>query len=496
MKLPEYLKRHWTVTLSGCLAVTWLVALVLWRVEAENTSRFEQLYHTLYWVIFAAALVVVGLWVEYMYQRRQQQMLRFRIAASVAVIFVWQFGVFVADVYYLLELRAWIATAGLVVLFFVGLAWTIYVLEEAAQFYETERRNRQAESEQPDEDVQQDETCWNPFDPAAWYLGKRSQRLNQSILGLVQYALVFLGAMMLLSRLQGCREIYEMPAGGGQDQAVQQVVRIQKIQRKKYIVNPFSAVLFKVPPIEEVKLELMKLTKHAYQIGQGEGEGAGFAGGTNRGKVRFIRLEYSGGDWDQDYGIGGDLNMLLKYFELTGQKIAERTESRRVAQLKSFPARKSPPLVYMTGQKNISFSKNEVEILREYLVDKHGMLFCDNGGSAHFHNQFVALMNRVLPGIRPVPIPLDEPIQQRPFQIPFLPYVAPHGGREALGWRLDGRWLCYYHPGDIGDAWADGNAGVKPEIYDACYKLGANVIYYAHAEYSKWLTAQNRDEEQ
>ena len=103
-------------------------------------------------------------------------------------------------------------------------------------------------------------------------------------------------------------------------------------------------------------------------------------------------------------------------------------------------------------------------------------------------------MNRVLPDVRPVPVPLDESIQQRPFQIPFLPYVAPHGGREALGWRLDGRWLCYYHPGDIGDAWADGNAGVKPEIYDACYKLGVNVIYYAHAEYSKWLTAQNQDE--
>ena len=55
MKLPEYLKRHWTVTLSACLAVTWLVVLVLWRVEAENTSRFEQLYHSLYWVIFSAA---------------------------------------------------------------------------------------------------------------------------------------------------------------------------------------------------------------------------------------------------------------------------------------------------------------------------------------------------------------------------------------------------------------------------------------------------------
>ena len=44
--------------------------------------------------------------------------------------------------------------------------------------------------------------------------------------------------------------------------------------------------------------------------------------------------------------------------------------------------------------------------------------------------------------------------------------------------------------GDIGDAWADGHAGVKPEIYEYCYQLGTNVINYAHAEYSKWLEAR------
>jgi hypothetical protein len=494
MKLLPSLKQHWTVSLSGCLAVLWLVTIVLWRVESENTSEFELLYHTLYWVVFSAGLVIASLWVRYTYQQRQEQMLRFRIVASVAFFFFWQYGVFAAGERNLLELQTWIARTGLGIVFLVGLGWVVYLLEETSQFYEAERRKRQGGSENHEGAVADQKACWNPLDPAAWFLGKRSQRLNQSILGLVHYVFMFIAVMMLFSRMQGCSDIYEMPSGGGQDRALQQVVKIQKIQRIKYIVNPFSVVLFKVPPIEDIKLELMELTKHAYQIGQGEGEGAGFAGGTNRGKVRFIRLEYSGGDWDQDFGIGGDFNMLLKYYELTGQKIAERTESRRVSQLKNFPARKSPPIVYMTGQKNISMSNNEVGILREYLIDKHGMLFCDNGGSAHFHNQFLSLMNRVLPEVRPVPIPLDETIQQRPFQIPFLPYVAPHGGREALGWRLDGRWLCYYHPGDIGDAWADGNAGVKPEIYDACYKLGVNVIYYAHAEYSKWLTAQNQDE--
>lgn len=118
------------------------------------------------------------------------------------------------------------------------------------------------------------------------------------------------------------------------------------------------------------------------------------------------------------------------------------------------------------------------------------MLFCDNGGSRHFHNQFLSLMNRVTPDIQPVAIPLDDTIHRIPYQIPYLPYVAPHGGKEALGWYKDGRWIAYYHPGDIGDAWADGHAGVKADIWESCYQIGTNVIFYAHAEYSKWLEAQ------
>src|SRR5207253_706970 len=122
-------------------------------------------------------------------------------------------------------------------------------------------------------------------------------------------------------------------------------------------------------------------------------------------------------DWDQDFGIGADLNMLLEYGIRTTQRVAEKTESRRVAELAGFPAGKAPPVVYLTGQGNISLSNSEVKILREYLVDKHGMLFGDNGGSRHFHNQFLAMMSRVLPEVRPVSVPLDDEIHRVPYSI-------------------------------------------------------------------------------
>ena len=68
--------------------------------------------------------------------------------------------------------------------------------------------------------------------------------------------------------------------------------------------------------------------------------------------------------------------------------------------------------------------------------------------------------------------------------------LATSGFDYHPSWSADGRWLVYYHPGDIGDAWADGHAGVKPEITEFCYQLGVNVIYYAHAEYAKWLMSR------
>ena len=206
--------------------------------------------------------------------------------------------------------------------------------------------------------------------------------------------------------------------------------------------------------------------------------------------MRFIRLEYGGGDWNQDFGVGADLNMLIEYGVRTQHPVHNQTESRSVAQLANFVVGKSPPMVYLTGQKNISLSKNEIKILREYLTDQHGMLFGDNGGSPHFHNQFFAMMRQVLPNVEAVRVPLDDVIHRVPYHLPFLPYVAPHGGKDAWGWKVDGRWVCYYHPGDIADAWADDHSGVAPEIWEACYQLGTNVIFYGHVEYNKWLDAR------
>ena len=327
---------------------------------------------------------------------------------------------------------------------------------------------------------------------AAWYYHKRREKLDQSFGTFAIYLLAFCLAVTLLTGFHGC-EIYEMPAGGGQKKKTQ-TVQIQTKINKKFVINPYSSIIFNPPPIDEVRLQLLDITKHRYNVGYGKGDDAGFTGGTNRGMVRFIRLEYDGGDWDQD-GLTPDLNMLTEYGVRTGQRVHTIPETRRIAQLANFPPKKSPPFVYKTGQRGIDVSGNDIKILREYLLEKHGMLLADNGGSGGWDGQFKKLMSQVLPTIRPVRIPLDHPVHRNPYEIPFLPYVAPHGGKDAIGWVHQGRLVCYYHPGDIGDAWADGHAGVKRQIWEFCYQLGTNVIYYSHAEYAKWLESEMEKED-
>ena len=472
---------------SGLYLAACLVVLIEWRF-------FKQLPAQAYWWTLLPSLPLGALWTVWAVRPgRRSKVAAWAVLTAVYVVW-WQLAVFAADALVWDAARALLARYGAAGLFLVGLAWVVWIVERASQQCQATRTAGRLQSPARDAGAGDEpaRTVWNPLDTHAWYYGRRSRRLNQSVAALVTYSLLFGVAFLLLGQVRGCEEIYEMPAGGGQARTLAQTIRVQKVIRTKFVVNPYSAILFEVPPIDKVKLHLSEVTEHAYTVGYGSGEGAGFGGGTARGKVRFIRLEYAGGDWDQGFGIGGDLNMLIEYGIRTSHKVAERTESRTVTALRNFPPGKSPPLVYLTGQKGISLSSFEVKTLRDYLLEKHGMVFADNGGSRHFHNQLLGMMNRVLPEVRPVPVPLDDIIHRVPYQIPFLPYVAPHGGKEALGWWKDGRWVCYYHPGDIGDAWADEHAGVKAEIWEACYQLGTNVIFYAHVEYSKWLEARKK----
>jgi hypothetical protein len=468
MKISSLLKCHWAALLF------WAVWAFLWG----DWTAFYFLPQIAHWGAFSAMLIIGWIWFLRKQRRVESGLGKALLCLSVFIL-TWHYSVFLSTELSLSKAAHFLAKGGLGFLFVIGLILSVLLIDRKAKEFQLAGIPSGAKT-------------WHLANLNAWYFRRSAPKLDQSLWSFLLYTLAFILLVLFLTNLPGCRELYEMPAGGG-EQAQRQKLKIEVVKKKKFVINPFSSIIFNPPPIEDVKLQLEEITKHAYQVGYGQGQGSGFSGGTNRGKVRFIRLEYQGGDWDQDFSGSSDVNMLMEYGIRTGHKVAKGPESRKISQLKNFPLGKSPPFLYITGQKNLIVSKSEFEVLREYLIDKHGMLFADNGGSAGWGQRFFGLMQQVLPKVKPVKVPLDHPIHTTPNPIPFLPYVAPHGGKDAWGWVVDGRLVAYYHPGDIGDAWADDHAKVKREIYEYCYQLGTNVIFYAHVEYNKWLDSLNQE---
>lgn len=393
---------------------------------------------------------------------------------------------------------------GWTVVFLMGFCWLIWGAERLAQGYELMRGHSDITTQK----ITIHHGVWNPFDTMAWYYGRRAPRLRQTMVLMLTYSLVFLAVYLLThpTPVGAETEPFNLPSGGGSDQAgaAPRTMRIQKQVRRKFVINPFSSILFSVPTIDKIELRVGEETRHEYRagygsgtgtgtggIGRGKGKGSGFGSGTGEGKVRMPRLKHPGRGWDKNLGISGDNNMLAQHNLLTQQKVSEKTEVLDIAQLGRIRAMDAPPLVVVTGSDGFPVTVAEKKILKQYLLEKSGMILGDNIGGGSFHNQFIQTM-RDITGVQEVPIPRDDYIHARPFLVPKLPIVVAHGGTVALGWKVEGRWVAYYHPGALTDAWRDDHAGIKRDVWEACYLLGSNVINYAYSEKDKWLEAQSQ----
>jgi len=206
--------------------------------------------------------------------------------------------------------------------------------------------------------------------------------------------------------------------------------------------------------------------------------------------VRFIRLKYEGRDWDDgmDDKSGADINFLKKFSKLSGgMPTAKRPESHPIRHLKRYPRRHAPPFVFMTGSGDIRVARRDVKILRQYLLNG-GMLFADCG-SQRWHHSFVHFTRMLFPGNPLRPIADDDPIFQLPFAFPNgPPPLWHHGGTRAMGIKHEGRWIVFYHPGDVNDAWKTGHSGLSPELAESAFHLGINIVYYAFMQQAEALS--------
>lgn len=306
----------------------------------------------------------------------------------------------------------------------------------------------------------------------------------------------------LLGLHRGCIDPYRIPKGSGEPEiTVVKVVRAEK-KKRRYVLNPNSAISFRVPDLDDSKVlqEVETITQLTYTadpnrvsaLGTGGGKKGGWPDGMENSLVRFIRLEYSGPGWDDgmDSVSRADRNFLDTFRKYTGFKTALQSESHPISDLKRYPVGMAPPFVYITGLGAINIPAGDIKTLREYLTGG-GMLFAD-AGSPHWHANFVGLMKAVFPGEALRVIADDDPIFRYPFAFPNgAPPLWHHGGWRALGIKHKNRWAVFYHPGDLKDAWKTGHSGLAPHLAKGSIEVGMNVVYYAFTHYLE-LTARLR----
>ncbi len=324
-----------------------------------------------------------------------------------------------------------------------------------------------------------------------------------------------------LCSLQGCVQPYRVPKGSGSPQVAAPqkiIIKAQKAKKKKkrFLLNPRSAISFHVPELDESDVDkkvdtesqltysadVTRLTGAGDKLGAGRGsggklgagggQGGGWPDGVQNAKVRFVRLEYGGPGWDDgmDAVSRADMNFLDMFRKLTGFNVAAQSESHPIGSLAKYPKGMAPPFVYMTGSGDIRVSDRDVAVLRDYVMNG-GMLFADCG-SPRWDASFRSLAQRVLPGAPLITIADDDAI----FRAPFLfahgaPPLWHHGGMRAQGARYKGRWAIFYHPGDINDAWKTGHSGMDANMSEGAFEMGVNVVFYAFTHYLE-LTRKER----
>ncbi len=196
-------------------------------------------------------------------------------------------------------------------------------------------------------------------------------------------------------------------------------------------------------------------------------------------RFTIARLKYSGGgDWYNDPSIIP--NMLRFLNENTNLRCG--TDEARVEVTDN--ALFSYPVLFITGHGRIVFSQQEVERLRNYLLNG-GFLYADDdyGMDASFRK----MMKKVFPDKKFVDLPFSHPLFSMLYPFPAgVPKIHEHDGGPGKTQALfhEGRLIVLYTQNtNISDGWADPEVHQDPEpVRRAALQFGANIILFALAQ--------------
>lgn len=188
------------------------------------------------------------------------------------------------------------------------------------------------------------------------------------------------------------------------------------------------------------------------------------------------RLHYDGGgDW---YANPSSLPNLLAAIR---ERTTIPTTEREVTLTLSDPSLWSVPYLYITGHGNLTWSENDLQTLRRWIV-RGGFLHVDDnyGLDASFRREIA----RLFPDRPLVEVPLNHPIYHLIYEFPDgLPKIHEHDGKPAQGFGIfvDGRLAVFYsYQSDLGDGWEDPDVHHDPPaLHEAALRMGVNLFAYA-----------------
>ena len=220
----------------------------------------------------------------------------------------------------------------------------------------------------------------------------------------------------------------------------------------------------------------------------------------------FVRIKYT---VDGRHGFGhtprrwmidapdSDLNFSFRLQQMTSLKVNPDGLFLEITDKELFDY----PFIYIVEPGRLTFTDEEIPILRRYLLNGGFLMFDDFWGErewANFHEE----IKRVFPDREPKDLPLEHPIfhcvydlKSKP-QVPGIDHVVGREGSEVTWERPDakephyrgifddkGRMMVIIcHNTDLGDGWereGENEYYFRRFSEKEAYPLGINIIFYA-----------------
>jgi len=196
---------------------------------------------------------------------------------------------------------------------------------------------------------------------------------------------------------------------------------------------------------------------------------------TNAQNFSIARIHYGGGgDW---YSDPSSLSNLLSYL---GTNTPVKTAEQEIQIKISDEEFTQYPYLYLTGHGGFRLTEQEVEILKNHLLNGAFLHADDNYGLDY---DFFREMARVFPDMEFEELPYNHYLYNNYFQFPDgLPKIREHDGFSPRAFALfDGEriMVLYTDECDLGDGWENPEAhNIPDQVREQALKMGVNIVYY------------------